>query len=88
MVETKFGVRLTPGARRDGLIGWRDDVLWAQVSAPPMKGRANEALVHLLAQGLKVPRGQVRLVSGQRSRQKLVAVEGLTAEEVKRRLAV
>lgn len=86
MVEAKFRVRLTPRARQDRLIGWRDDVLWAQVSAPPVEGQANEALVRLLAQGLKVPRGQVRLLSGQRSRQKVVAVEGLTAEEIKRRL--
>jgi len=86
MVETRFIVRLTPRARQDTLIGWRHHVLWAQVSAPPVEGRANEALVCLLAQSLKVPRRQVRLVSGHGSRQKVVAVEGLTHEEIKRRL--
>jgi uncharacterized protein YggU (UPF0235/DUF167 family) len=56
------------------------------VSAPPVEGRANEALERILANALGVPKGAVRVVSGAHSREKLVAVDGLTQDEALRRL--
>ena len=85
-MPTTIRVHLTPRSARDEMLGWDDDVLRARVSAPPVKGRANEALLRLLAEALGVPKSSLRIVRGQRSREKLVAVDGLDAAEVKRRL--
>jgi uncharacterized protein YggU (UPF0235/DUF167 family) len=57
-----------------------------RVAAPPERGRANAALVELLAEVLEVPTSSVRVVGGQQSRRKVVEVE-LDAEQVERRLA-
>jgi uncharacterized protein YggU (UPF0235/DUF167 family) len=57
------------------------------VAAPPERGRANHALVELLASALEVPKGTVRVVGGARGRAKVLEVDGLEAAEVERRLA-
>jgi uncharacterized protein len=57
------------------------------VAAPPERGRANEALVGLLAEALEVPTASVRVVGGQRGRTKVVEVDSLELQEVERRLA-
>lgn len=76
-METKIRVRLTPRAARDQIAGWRAGVLRVRVAAPPVDGRANEALERLLADALGLPRSAVRIVSGARARDKLVAIDGL-----------
>jgi uncharacterized protein (TIGR00251 family) len=86
MAECMFSVRLTPRASQDKIIGWEGDVLRVRVTAPPVEGRANEALLRLLARALDVPTSRLRLVRGQTQRNKVVAVEGLTADEVRERL--
>ncbi len=86
MSEYLFSVRLTPRASQDRVVGWEGDVLRVRVTAPPVEGRANEALLRLLARALDVPTRRVRLVRGQTQRNKVVAVEGLSAEEVRARL--
>jgi uncharacterized protein (TIGR00251 family) len=68
-------VRLTPRASADEIVGWRDDRLLVRVSAPPVDGRANRALRKLLAKRLRIAAGRIRIVRGERSRDKLVAVE-------------
>jgi uncharacterized protein YggU (UPF0235/DUF167 family) len=57
------------------------------VAAPPERGRANGALVGLLAEALDVPAGAVRVVAGQRGRSKVVEIETLDTKQVERRLA-
>jgi len=74
------------GASRDALSGWQGDVLRVQVAAPPQGGRANRAVLDLLASALGVDGAQVRLLRGHRSSHKLVAVEGMEEDEVRRRL--
>ena len=80
--EIRFSVRLTPRADRDAIDGVRDGVLWVRVSAPPVDGAANVALQRLLASELKVPKGSVRIVSGQSSRSKVVALDGIGREAI------
>jgi hypothetical protein len=75
-------VRLTPRGGTDRVDGVLDGVLRARVAAPPVDGAANEALLRLLAEELRVPRRDVRLVAGAGSRTKTVAVDGLGPDRV------
>ena len=74
-------VRLQPRASANAIAGVRDGVVRVRVTAPPVDGAANEALVGLLAKTLRVGRGRVSIVRGRSSRNKVVRVEGLTEEE-------
>ena len=80
-------MRVVPGARRPGVVGRHGSAWKVRVSAPPEDGRANQALVGLLADTLRLPRNAVSIVSGHWSRDKIVACEGLSAHEVETRLA-
>lgn len=82
MAETRFAVRLTPRAARDDVDEVVGGVLRARVTAPPVDGAANEALLRLLSDRLAIPRRDVRLVSGASSRQKVVAVNGVAPEAI------
>ena len=77
----RFVVRLTPKGGRDAIEGWQSDaagrrVLKARVSAPPEDGKANAALIELVAAALAVGKSRVRIVSGHSARVKTVEVEG------------
>ena len=82
--EVPGGVELSvfcqPKAARGALIGMHGGALKAKVKAPAVEGRANRALLDLLAGALGVPRSQLTLVSGQQSRNKRIRVEGVDAE--------
>jgi hypothetical protein len=73
-------VRVIPRASRPGLAGTRDGAVLVRLSAPPVEGAANAELIQVLAKALDVPKRQVTIVAGERSRLKRVRVEGLTAE--------
>jgi hypothetical protein len=73
----KVSVRVQANARRDELVGIRDGGLVVRVAAPALDGRANRALCRLLAKRLGVSPSSVTIVRGQRSRDKLVQVEGV-----------
>jgi uncharacterized protein len=68
------------------VVGRHGDRWKVRVAAPPEKGRANDALVHLLAEVVAVPRGAVAVVSGHGERDKIVEVAGVAPAEVERRL--
>src|SRR6202022_3434580 len=81
--EVPGGVELSvfcqPKAARSALIGMHGGALKAKVKAPPVEGKANLALLELLAGALAVPRGRLSLVSGEQSRNKRIRVEGVDA---------
>lgn len=79
-------VRVQPRASRNQVVGYQDQVLRVRVTAPPEEGRANDAVVALLAEALGVPKSRVRILQGHTARNKVVSVEGLTPEEAARRL--
>jgi uncharacterized protein len=79
-VGVEFEVRVIPRSGRTALAGSRDGRLLVRVSAPPVEGAANDVLIELIADALDVPRRAVRIVAGARSRQKRIAVDGVTAE--------
>jgi uncharacterized protein (TIGR00251 family) len=78
-----FEVRVSPRAAREKVLGVHGGALKLSLSAPPVDGAANEALVAMLARALGVPRAAVALVRGERSRLKRVRVHGITAETVR-----
>ena len=80
-------VHLQPSARSNGIVGLKDSILWARVTAPPLKGQANRALLELMAQTLMVSKDALSLIRGHTSRHKVVAVHGLDPTELKERLA-
>lgn len=82
-----FAVRVIPRAGRTGVAGLRGDALLVRLAAPPVDGAANDALVAFLARALACPKRDVVIVAGHASRDKRVAVGGLTADTVARRLS-
>ena len=83
-----LAIKAIPGAPQNQVCGWLGEVLKVKIQAPPVEGRANEALVEFLAKALEVPRRTVTLVRGDTSRHKTVRIEGLDLAEAKRRLGV
>ena len=86
MQRASMTVRVQPKASRNEVLGYRGDVLRLRVTAPPEGGKANEAVISLLAEALGVAKSQISILQGYASRNKLVAVASLTPEEVRRRL--
>jgi uncharacterized protein (TIGR00251 family) len=84
--KIRISVTVSPGAARTELVGRHGDGWKVRVAAPPERGRANDALVELLAGALDVPRSSIRVVSGLTAKAKVVEVEGLTTGEAERRL--
>jgi hypothetical protein len=81
-----FAVRVTPRAGRTTLAGVRGNALAIRLAAAPVDGAANEALIAFLADTFDRPRRDVTLVSGHTSRDKRVAIAGLTASQFAQRL--
>ena len=78
-------VRVIPRSRRNTLE-WEQGVLKAHLTAPPVDGAANEALVSLLAERLSMPKRAIQIVRGATSRQKTVEITGMTLEEMERKV--
>lgn len=78
----RLSIRVKPRASRPGLVGvGDDDVVHLAVSSPPAEGKANDEVARMLAKLLGVPRRAVTLARGERSRDKLIDVAGLSAHE-------
>lgn len=76
-MANRISVRVIPNAGRDEIVGWQDGVLKIKLQAVPEDGRANKALCTLLARELGCHKRDVRIVSGEKSRNKVVEVEGV-----------
>ena len=75
-------LHIQPGAKRSEFAGLHGDALKVRLAAPPLDGKANEALLRFLAEELGIPKSAVNLKSGQASRRKVLEVVGATAEAV------
>jgi uncharacterized protein len=82
-----FAVKVHPRAKKNAITGELGDALKLSLTSPPVEGRANEACIEFFAKLLKLPRSSVTIASGQTSRQKMIRVSGLSAEEVRKRIA-
>jgi len=79
-------LKVHAGARREGVGGVHDGALKVEVHAAPERGKANKAVIAVLAAALGVPRGQIAILTGESSSLKRVAVCGLTADRLRMRL--
>jgi len=86
MPGCRLAVLLSPRARADALVGWQGPDLKVRIAAPPAAGAANQALLEFLAGRLGLNVSRLSLAAGPKSRRKVVAVEGLTEAETRRRL--
>jgi len=82
-----FAVKVHPRARKNTITGELGDALKVSLTSPPVEGRANEACIEFFAKLLKVPRSSVTIASGQTSRNRVIRVAGLSAEQLRARLA-
>jgi len=85
--STRLSVRIVPRASRDVVVGMRAGALLVRVTAPPVDGAANEALIRVLARRLGLSKGALRLVTGRTSKLKVVEVSGIDEAELQRRLS-
>jgi len=81
-----FPVRVIPRASRNEVEGVTGNALKVRLTAPPVEGAANEALIELLAERLKIRKSQIEIVAGQTSQHKMISIVGLQPSEVEERL--
>ena len=79
----ELDVRVIPRARTTDIGGERDGALVVRLAAPPVDGAANDALIGFFTSALRIPRRAVRIVSGDRGRQKRLAIDGVTLEQIR-----
>lgn len=80
--SARLRVHLTPGTHRNEATSYVEGVLRVKVAAPPVKGQANKELIAFLADLLGVKKCQISIVRGEASRDKLLAIEGLSPEQL------
>jgi uncharacterized protein (TIGR00251 family) len=86
-LSTRLRLRVAPGSTRSGVVGRHGGAWKVRVAAPPEDGRANEAVVRLLADTLSLPRKAVTLVSGHGARDKVVELEGIDPTQIDQRMS-
>lgn len=84
----RLRLRVSPRAGNAAIVGRHGPAWKVRVTSPPERGKANQAVLSLLAKALEVPKTRLELVVGESARDKVVAVSGLSEDEVERRLAV
>ncbi|MEQ8173727.1 MAG: DUF167 domain-containing protein [Syntrophomonadaceae bacterium] len=81
-------IKVQPRSSRNQILGEQEGVLRVKLTAPPVDGEANQALLEFLARQLKVPRKNLRIIRGESSRQKLLEVTGISGSDVMKRLGL
>lgn len=84
---SRLSLKVRAGGSRNAIVGWLGDALKVAVTAAPERGKANAAVEALLAEALGLPRSAVQVVAGHTQPRKQVEIDGLAADEVRRRLA-
>ena len=82
----KLAIKAIPNAPRNAVVGWLGDALKVKVHAPALEGRANVELCEFIADTLGLPRRSVTVALGDKSRQKLLLIDGLTLDDVRQQL--
>ncbi|MFA6666073.1 MAG: DUF167 domain-containing protein [Armatimonadota bacterium] len=84
--SVKLKVRVNPRSSVNRVTGWQGGTLSVKLTAPPVEGAANKACIEFLAKVLGVKKSQLVLLSGTTSREKIFQVDGLSHEELRRRI--
>ncbi len=84
---SRLRLKVVPKAARNGVAGWIGDCLKIRVTAAPERGKANAAVIALLAQALGIPRERIVLIAGESKARKIVEIQGLSDTELRTRLA-
>jgi uncharacterized protein (TIGR00251 family) len=77
----KLIVKLQPRASKNEIIGFKEEMLWVRLTAPPVENKANMALIEFLADELNIKKSNIRLISGGKSRIKTLEINGITESE-------
>lgn len=85
-MKAKLDIRVSPGAAANVIGGWMGDKLKIRVTAVPEKGKANKAVIQLLSRELGIPTSRIVLIKGSSSSNKTVEVDGLSSDELNRKL--
>jgi len=83
-----INVQVQPNASRNEVVGFEGDVLRVKIAAPPVKGKANRELIDFLSKRLGVSKGRITIEKGLTSRRKVIAIEGLSQDEIAKRLGL
>lgn len=86
MSATRLRLRVSPKASSNRLVGWHGEALKLRVTAAPERGKANEAVIGLLAEALEVPRQAITIAQGETAQDKIVEIAALEMDEIKRRI--
>lgn len=84
----QFALRVQPRASRNAIAGVIGDAVKLAITAPPVDGKANQAVIEFLSDLFRVAKSSIVIVSGETGRNKLIAVRGLSAEQVRKALGV
>lgn len=82
-----FAVKVQPRARKNAITGTVGDALKLALTAPPVEGKANQAVIEFFAEFFEIPRSSVSIASGETSRNKVIRVSGMSAQQVRERVA-
>ena len=83
----RLPLKVAPKASRNAVNGWMGETLKVSVTVAPEKGKANQAVIELLAEALRLPKSAVRIVRGETSTSKLAEIEGIDELELRRKLS-
>jgi len=86
LLETTISMRVRPNSARNEVVDVTDGVYLVKISAPPVKGKANKELIAFLSRLLGVSKSRVNILKGYTSRNKVIALDGISEEDVKKRL--
>jgi len=82
----RLKVRVTPNARKNAVVSWTEDEIRLKIKAPAVEGKANAALIEYLSELTNVPRSKIQIKAGEKTRIKLVEIDGPTPDEVRDRM--
>lgn len=85
--QTRIMVQVISSASRNQVVGLVNDILKVKIAAPPVEGKANKKLIEFLSDCLGISKSRLNIAKGETSRKKVVVIEGLDGEEVRKRLS-
>jgi uncharacterized protein (TIGR00251 family) len=84
----RLALKVTPNAGRNEIAGFKEDVLHVRIAAPPDKGKANKELTDFLSDKLGVKKSAISIIKGLTSRNKVLAIAGISREEIIKRVSI